>query len=92
MFYLICFDITDDNTRNKVGKTLKGYGYRVQKSVFECPDLTEKQFLNLKDRLESLIDSTEDSVRYYRQCRGCLKECELSGIGDLPKIKDYEII
>ncbi len=90
--YLVCFDIVDDSTRNKVAKVLKGYGYRVQKSVFECPDLTEKHFLKLKDRMESLIDQTEDSVRYYRQCKGCLRDCELSGIGDLPEIKDFQVI
>jgi CRISPR-associated protein Cas2 len=92
MFYLVCFDIVNDSARTKVAKALKGYGYRVQKSVFECPDLTEKQFLKLKDRLEGLIDHTEDSVRYYRQCKGCLRDCELSGIGELPEIKDFRVI
>jgi len=91
MFYLICFDIVNDQIRAKVAKILKGYGYRVQKSVFECPDLTEKQFLELKDKIESLIDVTEDSVRYYRQCRQCLKSCELSGLGELPEVKSYKI-
>ncbi|PIP45573.1 MAG: CRISPR-associated endonuclease Cas2, partial [Deltaproteobacteria bacterium CG23_combo_of_CG06-09_8_20_14_all_51_20] len=66
MFYLVCFDIVDDSSRQKVAKALKGYGTRVQKSVFECPELTEKQFLKLKEKMEGLIDSGEDSVRYYR--------------------------
>jgi CRISPR-associated protein Cas2 len=92
MFYLVCFDIVDDSIRNKVAKALKGYGYRVQKSVFECPDLTEKQFLKLKDTLEGLIDNTEDTVRYYRQCKGCLRGCEVSGIGDLPEVKEFQVI
>lgn len=92
MFYLVCFDIVDDSTRAKVAKALKGYGYRVQKSVFECPDLTEKQFLKLKDKLERMIDNTEDTVRYYRQCKGCLRDCEVSGIGDLPEVKEFQVI
>jgi len=46
----------------------------------------------LKDRLESLIDHGTDSVRYYRQCRGCLAECELSGVGVLPEVKDFEVV
>jgi CRISPR-associated protein Cas2 len=91
MFYLVCFDISDDPTRAKVAKALKGRGYRVQKSVFECPDLTEKGFLQLKDRLEGLIDMTTDSVRYYRQCKGCLKDCEYSGIGMLPETEHYRV-
>lgn len=89
MFYLVCFDISDDRTRHRAAKVLKGFGQRVQKSVFECPDLTEKRFLKLKDRLEGLIDFTTDSVRYYRQCRGCLAECELSGIGEPPRVEDF---
>jgi CRISPR-associated protein Cas2 len=91
MFYVVCFDISEDKIRYHAVKVLKGYGYRVQKSVFECPDLTEKKFLKLKDGLESLIDFTTDTVRYYRQCRGCLVDCELSGLGELPKVKDFGI-
>lgn len=89
MFYLVCFDITDDRVRYRVVKILKGFGQRVQKSVFECPDLTEKKLLKLKDKLEGLIDFTTDSVRYYRQCRSCLGECELSGTGELPSAEDF---
>ena len=38
--YLVCYDITSDRVRNKIVKTLEGYGRRVQYSVFEC-DLDE---------------------------------------------------
>lgn len=89
MFYLICFDISDDTIRARVVKALKGNGQRVQKSVFECPNLTEKKFLKLKDRLEGLIDMTTDSVRYYRQCRACIAECEFSGLGEKPKTAKF---
>ncbi|TVQ98048.1 MAG: CRISPR-associated endonuclease Cas2 [Desulfovibrionales bacterium] len=91
MFYLVCFDISDDPTRARVVKVLKGHGYRVQKSVFECPDLTEKRFLKLKDRLEGLVDMTTDSIRFYRQCRGCLKDFEFTGIGTPPELDRYAI-
>lgn len=91
MFYLVCFDISDDRVRTRVAKALKGFGHRVQKSVFECPDLTEKQLLKLKDRLEGLIDETTDSVRYYRQCQGCLPQCEMSGIGERPKVERFKV-
>ena len=40
------------------------YGKRVQNSVFECI-LTEVQFLNLKNKLLSVIDSNQDSIRFY---------------------------
>ena len=91
VFYLVCFDIVDDRVRNKVAKVLKGHGYRVQKSVFECPQLTERNLLKLKDRIEGLIDHTEDSVRYYRQCKGCRQDCEVSGLGDLPEGQEFQV-
>ncbi|BCB96579.1 hypothetical protein JZK55_15010 [Dissulfurispira thermophila] len=30
------YDITDDLERARVDKVLKGFGFRIQKSVFEC--------------------------------------------------------
>lgn len=90
-FYVVCFDITDDSARYRAAKILKGYGYRVQKSVFECPNVSEKGFLKLKDRLEGLIDFTTDSVRYYRQCKGCLAQCEFSGGGEAPSMEQFGV-
>jgi len=92
MFYVICFDISDDKIRYRAVKILKGYGIRVQKSVFECSNVTEKQFFKLKSKLEGLIDETTDSIRYYRLCKNCLKEVENSGIGELPKYEKFEIV
>ena len=92
MFCLVCFDIVDDRARTRAAKILKEYGVRVQKSVFECGLLTEKKFLNLKTRLEDLIDSSEDTVRYYFVCRGCLKKMEYSGIGVAPDTKSYRVV
>lgn len=34
--YVISYDIVDDRKRTKTVDTLKDYGRRVQKSVFEC--------------------------------------------------------
>ncbi len=92
MFCLICFDIVDDRARARSAKVLKKYGQRVQKSVFECPKLGEEKFLKLKHRLEDLIDSTEDTVRYYFVCKGCLQKIEFSGIGEAPDAGAYRIV
>lgn len=92
MFYVVCYDIVNDTTRDKVAKTLKSFGERVQKSAFECPDLSEKGFLKMKDRIEGLIDFSEDTVRYYRQCRTCLDKFELSGVGEEPDIQDFRVV
>lgn len=69
MLVLITYDVfTQDNagkTRlRKVAKECVNYGQRVQNSVFECI-LDASQTLILKDKLLSLIDEENDSLRFY---------------------------
>lgn len=84
MFILVGFDIGSDRKRRQVADILKGYGIRVQKSVFECSRLTDEQLLNLERRLKETIDSQKDSVRFYRLCRSCLKNASVLGVGEKP--------
>ena len=79
-FYIICFDISNDKNRRKVVKLLKNSGTRVQKSVFECL-LDDKQFIDLKDNLEKIIDWNTDSLRYYQLCEHCIQNIKIAGIG-----------
>ncbi len=70
MFILITYDVNitsvDGAKRlRNVAKTCLNYGKRVQNSVFECV-LTESQYIVLKYNLENVIDTVEDSVRFYR--------------------------
>ena len=91
MFIVVSYDIVDDRRRRRVVKILKGYGERVQKSVFECL-IGEPQFLKLKERVRGIIDSDEDNVRYYDLCRRCQGVIEF--IGSPPKVdeEDYVIV
>lgn len=91
MFYLVCFDIVDDRTRYRVVKILKEYGYRVQKSVFECSRLSESQLMGMIQSIEERIDHTADSVRYYALCRDCLKKVEVCGIGSQPQTAAFRV-
>lgn len=34
--YAVVYDITSDNERTRVDHLLQGFGFRIQKSVFEC--------------------------------------------------------
>lgn len=34
--YAVVYDVTDDKERRRVDRVLTGFGFRVQKSVFEC--------------------------------------------------------
>ncbi|MBI1986843.1 MAG: CRISPR-associated endonuclease Cas2 [Nitrospinae bacterium] len=65
MCIVIAYDIVDDKKRMRVAKELENFGrrVRVQKSVFECL-LDERRFLDMKQRVEKLIDLEKDSVCY----------------------------
>lgn len=78
---LICFDISDDRARAAVVKCLLDRSQRVQKSVFETPDLPLAGLLRLRSQIEGLIDPTTDSIRYYRLCRACGNRIEHVGVG-----------
>lgn len=69
MFILITYDvsITSSNGAKRlrnVAKACQNYGKRVQNSVFECI-LTEAQYVILKNNIANIIDSGQDSVRFY---------------------------
>jgi len=69
MLVLITYDVSTQNSAGKtrlrkVAKECVNYGQRVQNSVFECI-LDASQLLLLKDRLVSLINEKEDSLRFY---------------------------
>lgn len=69
MMVLITYDVntmTDaGKTRlRKVAKQCTNFGQRVQHSVFECL-VDPTQFADLRHRLESIIEPSKDSLRYY---------------------------
>lgn len=76
----VSYDIHDPQRLQKVGKALSDYGERVLKSVFEC-HLSRGQFQRMKNRVDGLIDHTEDSVRFYFICDKGLDNAEFSGAG-----------
>lgn len=92
MFILVCFDIVDDRVRYRAVKVLKQFGVRVQKSVFECAQLTDRQFIQMVQKLAELIDHTQDTVRYYLLCRDCLRKVEFSGIGTGPQQDRFKVV
>ena len=70
MFYVISYDIPNDRRRSQLAKVLKGFGTRVQYSVFEA-HLNRRQYEELKCAVDRVIDSSADSVRYYVLCGAC---------------------
>ena len=82
MFYVISYDIPDDRRRGQLAKVLKGFGTRVQYSVFEA-HLTRSQFKQMKQAVNGIINTNEDSVRYYALCRACTGQIEVPAVGDV---------
>ena len=69
MFVLITYDvnITSPNGAKRlrnVAKACIDFGKRVQNSVFECIS-TEAQLVMLRNKLNTIIDSEQDSIRFY---------------------------
>lgn len=69
MYILITYDVQTETSEGqrrlrKVARLCQDYGQRVQNSVFECV-LTEVQLTQLKDKLLSVMDTQNDSIRIY---------------------------
>lgn len=69
MMVLVSYDVsttTPEGARRlrKIAETCLNYGVRVQNSVFEC-NVTPAQWEMLKNKLLSLYDSENDSLRFY---------------------------
>jgi CRISPR-associated protein Cas2 len=78
---VISFDVSDDKVRYRLVKVLKEYATRVQKSVFEGPELEHAAYLRMRSRCERLIDPETDRLRYYRICASCAARIEHAGTG-----------
>lgn len=59
--YLVAYDIPDDKRRSRVAKCLLSYGDRLQYSVF-IVDAGKAKFIRMKDAVEALLNTAEDSV------------------------------
>lgn len=69
MNLLITYDVDTTNAKGRkrlrsVARICQNYGQRVQNSVFEC-EVTESQFVILKESLLTVMDTLLDSIRIY---------------------------
>lgn len=86
MLVLITYDVSTSSLGGqrrlrKVAKACVDYGQRVQNSVFEC-SLDQSQFLLLRDRLLSIVDEKEDSIRFYNLGNRYRNRIEHYGVAD----------
>lgn len=80
MNMLVAYDIADPKRIAQVSGILKDYGVRVQKSIFEV-DVNGGVFTTMKERVEKVIVSAEDGVKYFPLCRKCSGTLEIIGQG-----------
>lgn len=69
MLFVVAYDISADNRRDKVAQELKNWGTRVQYSVWECdlePAAAEKM-----TRILRVMIAEGDGLRVYRLCALC---------------------
>jgi CRISPR-associated protein Cas2 len=59
--FLVCYDISNAKRLAQVAKAMKGFGDRVQFSVFEC-QLTKSDLVRCRAALSTLIDHRKDQV------------------------------
>ena len=59
--YLVAYDIRDDKRLRRVHKTMKGFGWSMQYSVFIC-DLDRIELYDLETALGQTIHHGEDSI------------------------------
>lgn len=70
MLIIVCYDVATESKPGRkrlrqVAHSCEAVGQRVQKSVFECR-LDPQQFEELERELLSIIDTSEDCLRFYR--------------------------
>jgi len=78
---LVVYDIEDDGARGRVASLLKGYGRRVQKSVFEC-HLGAADLEEMLERVGRELERARGGqVRVYQVCARCLQASY--GLGEI---------
>ena len=88
---MIAYDTPSERRRRKFAKFLKGYGLRVQWSVFEC-ELRGDQKQQLQERLKRLIVAEQDSVRFWRvPAQDCPQRQHLGRTAPSPEWEDLLI-
>ena len=69
MMVLVTYDVNTETAQGRkrlrhVAKLCVDFGQRVQNSVFEC-SVTPAEFVEIKAKLLSIIDTDNDSIRFY---------------------------
>jgi CRISPR-associated protein Cas2 len=89
--HAVFLDIIDDKRRTRLMKLLKGYGARVQYSVFECY-LRPAQRRKLQSQIARLIDTQVDSVRFYQLDARAVAAITVMGVGQVSDDPPFVVV
>lgn len=83
MYILVTYDVSTISKEGRsrlrrVAKVCKDHGQRVQNSVFECK-MDHARWVLMKNRLLSIIELSEDSLRFYYLGRNWEQKVEHHG-------------
>ena len=91
MEILAMYDISDPKRLRKVEKTMKYFGVRVQKSVFEC-SLKDSLIREMKQAVKKVMNMDEDSFRIYPLLAQSREKQVIIGKGEIPPFPPQFII
>ena len=91
MNYLFCYDIINTHKRNQISTALEQFGFRIQKSVFQC-DVSSEKAEEIKTALLALIDKKHDSLFFCPICDACLENVRIIGDKTMLKTENFEIL
>lgn len=96
MMVLVSYDVSTKTASGvtrlrKISEACLDFGIRVQNSVFEC-NVDPAQWEVLKDRLLSLYNGDEDSLRFYFLGSNWERRVEHHGAGTVKSVTDTIIL
>ena len=96
MNVLICYDVSTETAGGrrrlrKVAQACQDFGQRVQKSVFEA-EIDETELTRLRKQMSWVKLDSDDSIRLYRLCEGCVKTVQIWGAGEVTKDPDIVVL
>jgi CRISPR-associated protein Cas2 len=91
MLRVVCYDISNDRTRDHLSRRLLNFGSRIQESVFECL-LDDELEIRLIDMLEKTALGDSDKIRVYRVCADCVETVRIYGKGEITRDQDYYVV
>lgn len=90
--YIVAYDISDPKRLRKIFRTMRGFGTRIQYSIFYCY-LSNKELVLLNTYIDDIIDHNVDRVMIINiGIDNGDAEKRIEFLGQKTKIKDHEAI